>query len=503
MGVPFYFKKILNNYPDILGDVYSECGPCLFLDFNGIVHQCSHKVVGKSDFSHRDIFEAIKTYIYELDEMFHPKLIYAAIDGVAPLSKIKQQRQRRFKAAYSQDRRNEIMRKYGRVVSDWNSNCITPGTQFMKELNGFMRTVVRDLPKLIVSDSDEVGEGEHKMLNYIKKQPDKFDNIIIHGLDADLIFISLISNIPNITIYRDNVNEKSFLDVDVLKGHITRDMRARLDIEAPTERLIQDYVLICFLLGNDFLPKIISLDIIVSNGLNIIEDIYLVILNRKRTFLVNEHRQIDHSFLLDFIHELSRLEHKNINDANYRYIGKKYRNNKSLEGMEMELDKVEFYPLFNKTYINYNNMFDWKSEYYAHYFRHIDEKDSIIEEYLFGIQWILEYYLNGSATNNWYYPYLNSPLLEDLYLYLSKNKRIPVRHCCSTRITPEMQLLLVLPRSSHNLLPEKFRNVYHSELKYLYPTKFFIDTHLNTYLHQCIPFIPNFNLDKVLNYVSK
>ena len=70
----------------------------------------------------------------------------------------------------------------------------------MEQLNKFLGTLT--IPNVIVSGSDEKGEGEHKIFTYIKKH--NIDNIIIHGLDADLIMLSLLMVEKTIVIYREN-----------------------------------------------------------------------------------------------------------------------------------------------------------------------------------------------------------------------------------------------------------------------------------------------------------
>ena len=499
MGVPFYFKKIFTNYPEILQNEYKNQGSCLFLDFNGIIHQSYYKIKNK-EINEDSIFSEIKRYLLFLQDKFNPNLIYIAIDGVAPLSKIKQQRQRRFKTVFYQNEKNKIFEKYNNDISNWNSNCITPGTIFMTNLNKFLKTI--DMGNLIISDSDEKGEGEHKMFNYIKNNK-WIENIIIHGLDADLIFLSLLSNINNIVIYRDNNSKESYLNIDILKSHIVYDLKKKIIFNIENDcNIIKDYILICFLLGNDFVPKITSLDIISNNGLNLIEETYLNILNKQQKFLIDNNNNINYDFLKNLIKDLSSNEVNNLNNANNRYKKKKFFNNTNKTDCELEITKLEFYPLFNKTYLDYNNIFDWKNEYYNHYFKNITDKNEIIEQYLIGIQWILDYYLNGKSDNNWFYPYLNSPLLDDIYNYLNNNNKFPIYiEKYKIEITSQIQLLIVLPKSSHYLLPKNLQNVYNTKLKYLYPTEFYIDTHMNTYLHQCIPFIPNFNIKYINNYI--
>ena len=50
--------------------------------------------------------------------------------------------------------------------------------------------------------SENNGEGEHKIFNYIKIN-DNNKKIIIHGLDADLIILSLMSHKDNIYLMRE------------------------------------------------------------------------------------------------------------------------------------------------------------------------------------------------------------------------------------------------------------------------------------------------------------
>ena len=47
---------------------------------------------------------------------------------------------------------------------------------------------------IIVSGTDDVGEGEHKIFNYIRDNYNKYidSTTIIYGLDADLIMLTLL-----------------------------------------------------------------------------------------------------------------------------------------------------------------------------------------------------------------------------------------------------------------------------------------------------------------------
>ena len=74
----------------------------LYLDMNGIIHNCSHPNDDDPHFriTEEKIFQDIFHYIEVLFRMIQPKKVFfMAIDGVAPRAKMNQQRGRRFRSA--------------------------------------------------------------------------------------------------------------------------------------------------------------------------------------------------------------------------------------------------------------------------------------------------------------------------------------------------------------------------------------------------------------------
>jgi 5'-3' exoribonuclease 1 len=191
---------------------------------NGIIHNCSH---GDSDDNaiivirtEEEMFMRIFQYIENLFNIAKPKkLLYMAIDGVAPRAKMNQQRSRRFRVAKeTRDLVNNLLSKGKKPPSDlFDTNCITPGTQFMAKLSEhikfYIRKKIKEDPswrniKIIYSGHEDPGEGEHKIMDYIrhlKAQPDWDLNQThcLYGLDADLIMLSLASHEPYFSLLRE------------------------------------------------------------------------------------------------------------------------------------------------------------------------------------------------------------------------------------------------------------------------------------------------------------
>jgi len=97
MGIPSYFANISRHHPHILRNTIPQCTN-LFFDMNSLIHPCV-SAAASSDYN--TLFEYIGRTTEEIIRTVNPtNVTYIAVDGVAPRSKMVQQRKRRYVSVY-------------------------------------------------------------------------------------------------------------------------------------------------------------------------------------------------------------------------------------------------------------------------------------------------------------------------------------------------------------------------------------------------------------------
>lgn len=260
---------------------------------NGIIHNCSHPDDDNVHFriTEEQIFTDVFHYIDTLFRMIQPrKLFFMAVDGVAPRAKMNQQRGRRFRSAKEAETKENLARQKGEQLPDtvrFDSNCITPGTGFMVRLqNGlkqFVQSKISANPlwrkcRVILSGHETPGEGEHKIMEYIRylKASPGFDpntRHCLYGLDADLVMLGLCSHELHFSLLREEVKfgnkaKKSssvdstrffLLHLGLMREYLELefvDVKDRLPFAYDMDSIVDDWILMCYLVGNDFIPNL-------------------------------------------------------------------------------------------------------------------------------------------------------------------------------------------------------------------------------------------------------
>jgi 5'-3' exoribonuclease 1 len=205
MGIPYYFYHLTKKYKNIISNNPPDNINIYAIDFNGIIHPEANKE-NNPDKLFLNLWNKINKYY----EQFNPNKLIICIDGVAPLAKIIQQRKRRYLTIFKN--------KIDNINSTWDTNAISCGTIFMNNLDEYLNNKIIEENKTsyILDGSINNGEGEHKIFNHLLKYLND-QNIIINGLDADLIILSLISGINNIYLMRENNDTIIYLNINNLK----------------------------------------------------------------------------------------------------------------------------------------------------------------------------------------------------------------------------------------------------------------------------------------------
>jgi len=519
----------------------------LLIDANCLIHPQCFSVLDKNkhwtnigDLENLMINE-ILSYIELLIKQVDPKdLVYIAIDGVAPTAKIKQQRLRRFKSVKDSNLYNNIKRKYGKEISKyWTNSSITPGTVFMEKLT---KSIINHFKtnkhncKVVFSSSNTPSEGEHKLLQYIRNKDDIDKKYVIYGLDADLLFLSLSSQKENIFLLReaqqmnniqvDNESQSfNYVSIDVMKQCIYEEITSKLDMEQfenkiETNNIINDFVFICYLLGNDFIPHIPSLDIrgskLRASGIDILIEAYVNVFQNIKEHIINITVDENGSRKITihdiFINQLLIYVGVSENDffmTNYTNTETKHMQCNSNDPYDLEIFRIDnlMFKINDPIELGKDTPELWKFRYYQHYFHCSQNQDKMIKQichhYFEGLLWIAYYYFDKCPSWEWYYPYEHAPFISDM---ISNSKGFDfnaVQFKIGKPLKPFEQLLAVLPPQSSFLLPLSYKWLMtddNSPIIYLYPISFELDMLYKNKYWQSIPFLPDIDIDVIRTY---
>ena len=478
MGIPCFYSYIIKNHHKIISEFMKNTDN-LYIDSNSIIYDCVNEIStipNKTDNYENELIRLIIKRLQSLISFVTPKQkCFIAFDGVAPLAKLNQQRCRRFKSAYEKQILNNIGEQ--KDGFKWDTTSITPGTMFMKKLSAniydFFSKIKSNL-EYHISCSDQIGEGEHKIFEFIRDNQEYHSTTTttIYGLDADLIMLSLNHTefCKNIFLYRDtpsfinqidrnlDPNKSYLLNISLLKSTINEDFDN-------TDR-IKDYIFICFLLGNDFMPHIPSINIR-TDGIDVLLNYYNSIIVSKREYLIVNNK-IKWKNVRLFIEALSEEEH---NRLKTEYTARsKFRLHKHTKA-----DKFLLLPMINRCdekFVNPNE-FKWQRRYYKKLFNienpYInDNLKKMCINYIEALEWTFHYYTTGCIDWRWEYKYNYAPLLKDLYTFISYYDVDYIEKTDCNPVTPYTQLAYVLPKTSHYLLDENVNHLINKKYLYYY-----------------------------------
>ncbi|KAL1206471.1 5'-3' exoribonuclease 2 [Cardamine amara subsp. amara] len=646
MGVPSFYRWLIERYPLILDDVIEEepleVGDVkipvdtskpnpngeydnLYLDMNGIIHPCFHPEDKPSPTTFTEVFQCMFDYIDSLFVMIRPrKLLFMAIDGVAPRAKMNQQRSRRFRAAKDaeeaaaeEERLRQEFESEGRKLppkvdsQTFDSNVITPGTEFMSTLSFALRYYIHvrlnsdpgwKNIKVILSDSNAPGEGEHKIMSYIrlsKNHPGYNPNTrhCLYGLDADLIMLALATHEVHFSILREVVSQNDGKDKDKCfmcgqQGHRAANCEGRIkrkaeemfdnteadvvrkkpyqvvniwilreylekDMQTPfsksqknLDRIIDDFIFICFFVGNDFLPHMPTLEIR-EGAIELLMSVYKKEFGSTESYLTDSSklnlRNVEHFIQAVGMYEenifqkraqvhkkhLERFRHDKAEAGRKirfrksasldsspprKFLRVSLDDNVGVANVETEssnkaeeLDNREELKFkLKKLLRDKSDVFSsgngeedqvrlgvsgWRERYYTEKLaaKSVEEMEQtrrdLVLKYTEGLCWIMHYYYHGVCSWNWFYPYHYAPFASDL----KGLDKLDIKFELGSPFKPFNQLLAVLPSASAHALPECYRTLMtdpESPIADFYPRDFETDLNGKRYVWQAVTKLP-------------
>ena len=598
MGVPKLYKMAFSKIDGVLTNDIKN--PFSFLgDLNGLIHKIAGykfgygkeldgseinpdklRVISDRMRTKQGFKDLVSEFINAIGpvlttliiDTFGPTdVLILAIDGIAELAKVIQQRLRRFKSGYERFTNN----KNGSPSFD--TSYLTAGTEFMDRVSDAVQNWINEnktkLPKYsYFSPASDPGEGEHKIFKMLesiksyelslndvitKKDKDREfrnQNHMVYGLDADLGILSMMRDY-NIIWVRETFDLYRYeygVVISVVKKHFISAMKPdSIEYDALSEEqkslMIQDFVLLTFLIGDDFVPGMITLKCNIKRTLDRFCLAYKQYTGDEFKFLTNSTGDINwYNFRLFFENHLLAAEEELYNnllevDTYERLLASNQTNGeyyaKVLELRKKNVIKTnEMYTsckLLPSTYQDFVQ--NWKNVmvrpaliadhlYNTPKVSMLCQLDPFViqesvfqccQNYLTGLQWNIKYYM-GYPVNNWFYQNQLSPTISNLVEFMNSQKFISenvIRTPADPYINASQLLSIVLnPIFSRDVLNTFFKSeTNHNKLlincrywKTYFPTtmSFVFQGGYSSDDHVKFPLLPQITLSDIMKIIK-
>jgi 5'-3' exonuclease len=269
--------------------------------------------------------------------------------------------------------------------------------------------------------------------------------------------------------------------------------------------IIESYVTVCFLLGNDFLPHIPSLSLKHNGHARLLQA-------AKETWdALGVSPVAGGTINTKFFANLLRLLAKE-EDAVFFKMNDEYIKKRPFQEPDPSTIYPDVYPIQkkNKDPLAYEistmgTPAAWRTLYYKSLFhcRLYDTSIITMSSHLFvkGIFWTYSYYKRLPKDHEWLYPFNYAPTVLDLANYMQSSLSVwdalqatwSKTGTVTGFVTSPIQLMCILPIQSMHLLPKSYRAFMTDHTKgctHMFPVKYPNQTYLKTHLWECTPVLP-------------
>ena len=461
MGIPSYYKRLIDRFPRLVQKGFESFNSdVLLMDFNCLIYHCVRAeslppyTKATRDQWEAALLEAVKSYTLKVwNTAGQSSKVFIGVDGVVPMAKIRQQRLRRFKSRWLAAAESEAGVRPGEEI--WDTNAITPGTEFMEKLGRALRSLAATRTGWTISAADEAGEGEQKLMAWVRAHREELvgKSVMVYGLDADLIVLSLLGvarEVPGVGGWRLLRELTEFEGRRAGETFGCLDIVELLGILCPAgnisrEEYILDYTCGMSFLGNDFLPH--SLSVKMRDGGH---DTLCRTLNNLHSagLRLVRNDQVQRDACLQLVGAWAEEEETSIvHGFNQKYRMRPQPPKTDRERLMMHVENLPIEWASERALWKPESGLvpDWRDIYYRKWL-HEANVDQVCREYVSGLQWIIDYYVGKPVSYSWYFPWNLPPLWSDLTQVFT-TCRIDAAPP-SPPVAPQEQLAMVLPLDS-------------------------------------------------------
>ena len=251
------------------------------------------------------------------------------------------------------------------TIEPFDANCVTCGTAFMLHLSEHLQCYISERIlsepawqsiEVILSDANVPGEGEQKIINFIRQRQtlstyNPETSHVLFGTDADLILLGIATREQYVIIMRNAFirQQPRFCDLCRQHGHNFKDCqglpkenlaRSKDSTSCPIKakyifvhlsilsntmfhilwtnnpsgfewdyyRFLDDWVFICLMMGNDFLPDIPSFAIH-ENAIDDLMEIYSHLVPQMNAYLTDDGK-LNIEFFKIILTEFGQMENE-------------------------------------------------------------------------------------------------------------------------------------------------------------------------------------------------
>ena len=447
--------------------------------------------------------------LHELVAAAHPtRSLFLAIDGVVPRAQLNDQRARRFKVARERAEIGALLsRRNMPLPCQWDTNAITPGTQFMLRLSRRLRRELAAHPRfahleVTFSDSSVPGKGGHKIVAHMRARGTSTRGpIVACGTGFDLVLGTLLlSNLP-VHLMRKVGGPFEFAhhDLAVLRGALVRRMQAtrgrQLDV------CLEEFCILALLVGNDVLPCSPSL---------CAEDMDTIL----SAYDGSPEPLIDPITRALSVHSLRCVIQQLAKDEDERLMRRSaaWRAHAALVAQERDVFVRYEHVLPLRDDVRYGS--DGWIQRYNRVRLPATEPSRVVQLYLKTLAWAWKYHTGTIRSWEWFFPHHHAPTLADLVACMGDaGEEVQTFADASGPPKPFVQLLAALPPASFALLPSPMKSFLNSEAATedhatetflrTCPRRLYEDTILKTRRRECVAILPFVDLNLCADLVRR